>query len=178
MAQAAVLLCKAFIAVLLLAAGGAKLADLRGFASAVRLFLPPAVPRALPRTLAGAVAVVEITTGAGSLGLPRATWLNTAVLGICGCFLAVATIGHARHRGQSCRCFGGLSRSGFGAAGVARAAGLTLAAFAAVASVPVQAVALRPAAQLGLVVVGLLVAGAAYSAAAAVDGQRGIPGLR
>ncbi len=34
------LACKAVVAVLLVAAGGAKLADLPGFAASVRLFLP------------------------------------------------------------------------------------------------------------------------------------------
>ena len=40
----AVLSSKAVIAVLLLAAGGAKLADLSGFASTVRLFVPEPGP--------------------------------------------------------------------------------------------------------------------------------------
>lgn len=178
-AQVVVLGCRAAIAVLLLAAGGAKLADLPGFASAVRLFLPGAVPTALPRGLAGAVAVIELTLGAGSLALPSLRWLSGGVLVICCCFLAVNLAGYARHRGQSCRCFGGLSRGGFGAAGIIRAAGLTLAAGVALAGVPQRAVTLSTVAELGLLAAGALVAVAAFSAAAAVGGRPSArPGAR
>ncbi len=175
-AQAVVLGCRAVIAVLLLAAGGAKLADLPGFASAVRLFMPRNLPSALPRGLAGAVAVFELALGAGSLALPRVSWLGGGVLVICACFLAVSVAGFARHRGQPCRCFGGLSAGGFGAAGIIRAAGLTLAAGVATAGVPASAVALSAAARLGLLAAGVLVAGAAFSAAAATARSGGRPG--
>src|SRR5208282_5782561 len=49
-----ILAAKAAVAVVLLASGGAKLADLTGFAGTIRLFTPA---RALPLTLAAAVAI-------------------------------------------------------------------------------------------------------------------------
>ncbi len=108
-AQVVVLGCRAAIAVLLLAAGGAKLADLPGFASAVRLFLPGAVPTALPRAWL-ARRRHRTRPGAGSLSLPQPRWLEP---GRAGDLLLLPgrhlVVGYARHRGRSCRCFGGLS---------------------------------------------------------------------
>jgi hypothetical protein len=172
-ATIAVLACKASIAVLLLVAGGAKLADLSGFAATVRLFAPRRVRRGLP--LAACIAVGEISAGAASLSAPGAGWINLAVLVTCCCFLAVAAIGYVRHRGRQCRCFGALSRRGFTAAGLGRAAALVVAAVAASASVPPLAIRLSPPTEFGLLACGLLVAGCTYAAAAAV-GAKGGPG--
>lgn len=165
--QLAVLGCKASIAVLLLAAGGAKLADLAGFAATVRLFVP-----GYARVLAAVIAGGEVVSGAASLSLPAAGWLNLAVLVICCCFVAVSAVGYARRPGHQCRCFGGLSRRRFTLAGVGRAAVLTLAAVAATASVPPAAIELSPLTRLGLLGGGALVAVAAFSAAAAAGAKR------
>ena len=117
------LACKTAIAVLLVAAGGAKLADRRGFAASVRLFLPgPAAPR-LHRAVALGIAGGEIAVGAASLSSPRARWLNLVVLAICCGFVAVSAAGYRWHRGRSCRCFGALSRRRFNLAGLGRSAG-------------------------------------------------------
>jgi hypothetical protein len=163
---------KTAIAVLLVAAGGAKLAGLREFGVSVRLFLPGGAPRWLAPYLAGGIAAGELVTGAASLAVPQAAWLNLAVLAICGCFLAVWTAGYARHRGRPCRCFGALSRRGFTAAGIARAAGLVLAALVATIGVPGISVQLGAAWQLALLAGAVLVAGAAFSAATAAAGTR------
>lgn len=168
-AQIAVLACKASIAVLLLTAGGAKLADLAGFAATVRLFVPV-------RALAVVIAAGEIGAGAASLSLPAVGWLNQAVFVICCGFLVVWAVGYARHAGRPCRCFGALSKRGFTLAGIGRAAGLTVAAFAATASVPGVAVRLSLLTRLGLLAGAALVAAAAFSAAAAA-GARREPGI-
>jgi len=169
--QLVVLGCKASIAVLLLAAGGAKLADLAGFASTVRLFVPGHA-----RALAAAIAIGEIVAGSASLSMPAVRWLSPAVLVICCCFLAAWTVGYARHSGRPCRCFGALSRRGFTAAGIGRAAGLTLAALAATARVPQVAIQLSLLTRFGLLAGAALVATAAFSAAAAAGAKRE-PGL-
>jgi hypothetical protein len=176
--QLAVLGAKASIAVLLLAAGGAKMADLTGFAGTVRMFLPrPA--RRIPgpsAVLAAAIAAGEIAAGAASLSMPAVGWLNVAVLVICCGFVVVWTVGYARHSGRPCRCFGALSRRGFTVAGIGRAAGLALGAAVATASVPAVAIQLSVLTRLGLLAGGLLVAAGAFSAAAAAGAKRE-PGL-
>lgn len=172
--QLAVLGCKASIAVLLLAAGGAKLADRAGFAATVRLFVPGRLLRAqgISSVLAWMIAAGEMLTGVVSLSLPAVGWLNPAVLAICCCFLVVWTVGYARHPDRPCRCLGALSQRGFTLAGIGRAAGLTLAATAATASVPQVATQLSVLTRLGLLAGGVLVATAAFSAAAAAGAKR------
>jgi hypothetical protein len=170
--QVVVLGCKASIAVLLLAAGGAKLADLPGFASTVRLFTPASAAGWFPASAAPVIAAGELAAGAASLAMPRAGWINPIVVAICGSFLVVWIAGFARHRGRSCQCFGGLSHSVFSGAGIGRAAGLVLAAGVALLDVPQQAVALSMGGQLGLLAIGVLIAVAAFSAAAATGGRR------
>jgi hypothetical protein len=171
-AAVVVLACKAFIAVLLLTAGGAKLAGLAGFAETVRLFVPRRMPRGVRLAVAACIGGGELGVGAASLSVPAAGWLNPVVLAICGCFLLTLTFGYVRHRGRPCRCFGALSRRGFTTAGIGRAAGLVAAAAAATASVPPRAITLSPPTRLGLLACGLLVGAAAYSAAAAVGAKR------
>ena len=167
------LACKAAVAVLLVAAGGAKLADLPGFAASVRLFRPgPAAPRA-DRAVAAGIAAGEITAGAASLSSPRASWLNLVVLAICCGFVAVSAAGYRWHRGRSCRCFGALSRRRFNLAGLGRSVLIALGAAAATAPVRAAAIQLGPADRVGLLAGALLVAGAAFSAAAAVGAGRG-----
>jgi hypothetical protein len=167
--QIAVLGCKSVIAVLLLAAGGAKLADRPGFASTVRLFGPSRFSRSSRASLllASAIAAGELAAGALSLSVPQLRWPNFVVVVICVAFLGTWTFGFSRHRGRSCHCFGALSGRGFDRAGIARSAVLLLAALAASAPVPAQATQLGPGGQLALLAGGALIAVAAYSAAAA-----------
>lgn len=170
-----VLACKAAIAVLLAAAGGAKLADLPEFAATVRLFLPAAVLRRrpwLPRAGALSIAAGEVAAGAVSLSSPQVGWLNLAILVLCCAFVAVSVAGYLRHPGRACRCFGALSGRSFGPAGIGRS--ILLAAAAAVAAAPVSSSLIRigPAGRLGLLAGALLVAWAALSAAAAVGAGR------
>ena len=163
----AVLGCKAVIAVLLLAAGGAKLADLSGFASTVRLFVPEPACGPGRRSWRPGSRPANWPPGRVSLSVPQARWPNLVVLVVCVAFLVTWSIGYVRHRGRSCRCFGALSARGFDRAGIVRAAVLVLAALAAAAPVPVLAVQLGLGGQLALLAGGALIAGATYSAAAA-----------
>lgn len=159
--------CKAAVAVLLIVAGGAKLADLPGFAASVRQFWPARIWPGSARRIAVAVAAAELASGAASLSSPRARWLNLAVLTVSAGFVVVAAAGYHWHRGRSCRCFGALSGRGFSLAGVGRAGLITLAAAVAVIPGGSALTQVGLAGRLGLLAGALLVALAARSAAAA-----------
>jgi hypothetical protein len=166
-----VLAVKAALAVILLASGGAKLADIAGFAGAIGLFVPGRAVARLPSALPAAaftVAAVELIAGGLSLCWPTAGWINPAVLAL-GCGLAVvAGIGFVRYRGRPCHCFGALTRRGFGVRTLLQA--LVIVAAAALAC---QSVHPAPELRLGagmhvllLVAAGLLAAAAATAAKA------------
>jgi hypothetical protein len=185
----AVLGAKALLAVMLLVAGGAKLADLDSFAVSVRLFLPrrrtgsPAAGGLLTspasaRRIAWAVALAELALGGASLAVPAIWALNVAVLAAACCFAAVSGIGFAFHRGRSCRCFGALSRRRFDLAGLARAAAVAALAGLATAPAAPAAVILTPAGH-GLLLAGsALVAFVAFTAARSLAASRdALPGM-
>lgn len=175
-----VLGCKAVIAVLLVAAGGAKLADLAGFTGSVRLFAPRRASARLLRATALSISLGEIGAGAASLSSPQVRWLNLVAAGFCCGFAAVWVAGYAWHRDRPCRCFGALSRRSFNLAGIGRT--MVLALGAAVATVPVRQslVAVTPAGRLALLAGSAVIAVAAFSAAAAagVAGAAGAAGVR
>jgi hypothetical protein len=167
---ALVLGCKAGVAVLLLVAGAAKLADLAGFASAIGLFLPARLP---PRPAARvgtagawAVALAELGLGLGSLSWPAAGWLNLAVLVIAAGFVVVAAAGLALHPGRSCGCLGTLSQRSFSPRGLAQA--VAVAAAAALATRQVHAAQLR----IDLAEQSLLLAAAGLTALVAFTAAR------
>jgi hypothetical protein len=172
LAQLAVFGAKTSIAVLLLTAGGSKLADRRGFALSMARFVPATGTGLAGLLVAVAIAGGEIATGAASLALPATSWLNGLVLVICCGFLGVWAVGYARYRGRPCRCFGALSQRRFTAAGIARSAGLVGLAVVAMIPVPALSAQLSGWSRLGLLGGGLLVAAAAYSAATAVGAGR------
>jgi hypothetical protein len=172
---------KSALAVLLLVAAGAKLADLPGFASAVGLFVPrpaswavlrPASwpvlrPASWPvlRSVALVIALAELVLGAASLSSPAARWLNPVVFAVCCAFVAVSGAGYAFHRRRSCRCFGALSQRKFDAAGIARS--VLAAAAAAFAMAPVQpsSVQLTATSRLLLLAAAAMLAFVAFTAA-------------
>jgi hypothetical protein len=160
-----VLGAKSALAVLLVVAAGAKLADLPGFASAVRLFVPRPAPWPILRAAALGIALAEFALGAASLSSPAAGWLNPVVWAVGCAFIAVSGAGYAFHRGRSCRCFGALSQRRFDAAGIARS--ILIAAVAAVAMAPVQpsSVRLTATARFLLLAAAALLAFAALTAA-------------
>jgi len=167
-----VLAAKTAVAVVLLTAGGAKLADLAGFAATIRLFLPAWLPTRLPASArhgAIAIAAAELLAGAMSLCWPDLAWVNLAVLALSAGVVIAAGLGFARHRGQPCHCFGALTSRGFGLVGLLRA--MAIAVAAAVACVP-----LWPAPQLHLAPAFhvLLLAGAALLAAAAAAAAKAL----
>jgi hypothetical protein len=185
----AVLGAKALLAVMLLVAGGAKLADLDSFAASVRLFLPRRGPgplaglalltsAAAARRIAGAVAAAELALGGASLALPAIWPLNLAVLAAAACFAVVSGLGFAFHRGRSCRCFGALSRRRFDRAGLARSGAVAALAGLATAPVAPAAVALSPAGH-GLLLAGsALIAFVAFTAARSLAASRdALPGM-
>jgi hypothetical protein len=164
----AVILCaKAGLAVLLLVAGGAKLADLAGFGAAVRLFLPArAIRLASPAGLA--IAAAELVAGGVSLCWPALGWVNIAVLVLAVGFAVVAVTGYIRHRGQQCRCFGTLSRRGFGRREVGQAMAIMAAAVIAARPAGGAQVQLATTAQVLLLCGAGLTAVAARTAAGAL----------
>jgi hypothetical protein len=168
---ALVLAAKAALAVLLLAAGGAKLADLGGFAAAIRLFVParaPAEVRALVPAAAAAVVAAELAAGTISLCWPAVAWANRAVLALACAFTVVAGLGYALHRGRPCRCFGALTRRAFSVRSILQSTVILAAA----------ALAIRPAGQtplsLGVTAHVLLLAAAGLMALAAHTAARAL----
>ena len=164
------LCCKAAVAVLLLVAGGAKLADLSGFGATVGLFLPRGLRPVMLRGASAAIAAWELALGAVSLSSPLLGWVDLVVLATACCFMLVAVVGYLRYPGRPCRCFGALSRRAFGLAGIGRAALIAAAAAAAVLPVRPSLLGLAAADRIGLAAGGLLVAAACAVAAGAVAG--------
>lgn len=173
-----VLGAKSVVAVMLLAAGGAKLADLASFAVTVRLFLPRGVPRRVRGGAAVGIAVAEVVIGGASLSFPAVRWLNLVVFAAAGVFVLVSVAGFVFYRGQSCRCFGALSQRKFDAAGIVRSLGIaTLAAFA-MSGVPPESIRLGIGARILLLTAMAIVGFAAFTAAGAVAVSREtLPGL-
>jgi hypothetical protein len=166
------LTAKVAIAVLLVAAGGAKLADLKGFAGTVRLFWSASFAVGA-RAIAAMIACTEIAVGTASLSSPLAGWVNYAVLGLCCAFVVVSAVGYFAYPGRACRCFGALTGLSFDGASVARAGLLAIAA-AAAALLPVGPSLLRlgTLGRLGLVAGAALIAWCAFTAAAAIGAGR------
>jgi hypothetical protein len=161
------LAAKLAVALTLIAAGSAKLADIGQFASTARLFLPRGLlPTA--RAVAGLIAAGELAAGCASLAAPRAGWVNWVVLGLGAVFTVISVVGYGRYRNRSCNCFGGLSRRKFDRRGIARS--LLIAALGAVATLPVPASAIRLSAAeaLLLLTAAALAACATFAAAKAV----------
>ncbi len=165
-----VLAAKAAIAVLLIAAGGAKLADPVGFTAAIRLFVPPpaARRRALVPAVAAAVIAAELVAGAVSLCWPAAAWANLAVLVLACGFTVVAGLGYARYRGRPCRCFGALTRRSFSARSLVQSLVILAAATLAASPIATDTVAIGLTAHLLLLAAASLLALAASTAAKAL----------
>jgi hypothetical protein len=162
---------KAGLAVLLLVAGGAKLADLPGFEAAVRMFLPGG-GRPLGSAAATAIAAAELAAGGASLCWPALGFVNVAVLALAVGFAVVAAAGYARRRGQPCRCFGALTRRAFGRRELGQSAAILAAAAIAGTPVAQATIQLTGAAHLLLLCGAGLTALAAFTAARALRAGR------
>ena len=167
-----VLSAKSAIAVMLLAAGGAKLADLASFAATVRLFMPRGVPRPARSGIAFGIAAGEILLGAASLSFPAVRWLNLGVFAVTDMFVVVSVAGFVFYRGRSCRCFGALSQRKFDAAGIVRSVGIAGVAAIAIAGVPSLAVSISAAAHVLLLTATAILLLAAFTAAGALAVSR------
>lgn len=168
------LTAKVIVAVMLLVAGGAKLADVTGFAAGVRLLIPIRMPGVAGRVIALSVAAAEVALGLASLSAPATGWLNTVVLGVACGFVAVSVWGYAFHRGHSCRCFGALSRRKFDALGITRALATAAAAALATAGLPRAMIEITAADQVLLLLTAALTSLAAFSAARALGMASGL----
>lgn len=110
---------KLILALVLLTAGAAKLADLQAFRRTLeRLELP------LAQAAAAAVALGEIATGGVSLAglFPHET--NLALLAVTALFVVISAYGLRKHAGAPCRCFGSLYESRFNASSLMRSIAL------------------------------------------------------
>ena len=173
------LAARAGLAVLLLAAGGAKLAGLDDFAVAVALFVPRRAPAVIAdRTvvLAALIALAELGAGAVSLCWPQVRAASLAVLALACGFTVVAGIGYARHRGRPCRCFGAITRRDFSGRSLVQAVLITGAAVLALRAVPPAEVNLGLTEHLLLLAAAGLLALAAGTAARALNRGAAAPG--
>lgn len=168
------LAAKSLLAVMLLVAGSAKLADLASFAAAVRLFFPVRIARIAVRWVAVGVAVTEFALGSVSLSWPAMGWINPAVFVLTCGFTAVSSAGYLFRRGQSCRCFGALTRREFDVATVARSAVIAVAAAVAMFRVGQALVAIDEVEHLLLLLAGVVVASAAFAASRSLAAGRKI----
>lgn len=168
-----ILAIKAALALTLLVAGSAKLADVRGFAVTVQLFAPRRTPGLVLHGIAFCIGLVELLLGAASFAFPAIAWVNDAVL-VAGCvFVLLSAAGYLFHRGVACRCFGRLSPRVFDALTLARS--LAMAALAAV--VAVSPTVSPHATRITVVAHVLLLATATLLSAAAVTAARTLAAL-
>ncbi len=126
MLQVFVLLMRTSLAVMLVAAGAAKLADTRSFALTLLGLGMPARQRLLTQAVACAVPLLEVGLG---LAIVSGLWpllVNGAVLVLMCCFSAVVLIALHRKLNVACRCFGTLSDSQFSNKGLAHSLLLTI----------------------------------------------------
>lgn len=128
--QVAVLLIRTSLAAVLVAAGAAKLADIRSFTTTLIGLGIPIRPGLLIRGLALIVPLVEVGLGIAMVSglLPKV--INSAVLVLMCGFSLVVIVALARKVHVTCRCFGILSDSQFSSKGLARSLFLTLLAVA------------------------------------------------
>jgi hypothetical protein len=164
---------KVGLALMLAIAGAAKLADLSGFASTIRLFMPRRrFSDVVFRRVAGAIAGAEILLGTVSLSLPAASRINLVVLAAGLGFVTVSLVGYALYRGRSCNCFGALSARRFDAAGILRGVFIVIAASLASVSVHHSKVDVDLTVTVVLVCCSLLLAVASFTAARSLAASR------
>jgi hypothetical protein len=123
--QIIVLLIRALLAAVLVAAGAAKLADTRSFAATVVGLGIPARRKRLVRGLALAIPLLEMGLGLGLVSGLWSTGINGAVFVLLGGFSLVVLIALRKAPNVACRCFGALSDSQFSRKGLARSLFLT-----------------------------------------------------
>ena len=129
--QITVLLIRAVLAAVLVAAGAAKLADTRSFAHTLIGLGVPARRKHLVRGLALAVPLLEIGLGLGLVSGLWPTVISGAVLVLMCSFSLVVLVALRKAPHVACRCFGALSDSQFSGKGLVRSLLLTILAIVA-----------------------------------------------
>jgi len=123
--QVIVLLIRASLAAVLVAAGAAKLADTRNFATTLVGLGVPVRQKFLIRGLALILPLLEVGLG---LAVVSGLWprvVNGALLALLSSFSIVVAVALRRKLQVSCRCFGTLSDSQFSGKGLVRSVFLT-----------------------------------------------------
>jgi hypothetical protein len=171
---------KVVLAVVLVVAAGAKLADIGAFGDVIRSFAAGQLSFRMARCVAVAIAVLELTLGGASLLAPKVTVLNWAVFLLAIGFVFVSAFGYAFRRGRPCRCFGALSKTQYSIGGIIRSCLLGAAsALAALIALPagwLNINALESALVLVLVVLLVLLAATAARAIGEADEARSMVG--
>ncbi len=124
--QIIVLLIRALLAAVLVAAGSAKLADTRSFATTLIGLGVPAHRERLVRGLALVVPLAEVGLGLGLVSGFWPTVINGAVLVLMCGFSTIVLVALRKAPTVACRCFGALSDSQFSGKGLARSLLLTV----------------------------------------------------
>ncbi len=124
-AQVVVLLMRASLASVLVAAGAAKLADLHSFAATLIALGVPAHRRHLVHGSAFTLPLVEVMLGLALVSGLWPTFINGAVLILMSGFSLVVIIALRKAPSATCRCFGALSDSQFSRRGLVRSLLLT-----------------------------------------------------
>jgi len=124
--QVTIFLIRASLAAVLVAAGAAKLADVRSFTSTLIGLGVPVRRRLLLRGLARIIPLVEVGLGLAVVSCLWPTVINGAVLTLMCVFSIVVTVALRRKLNVACRCFGTLSDSQFSNKGLARSVLLTV----------------------------------------------------
>ena len=124
--QIVLLLCRASLAAVLLAAGAAKLADTGSFATTLIGLGVPARRELLVRGLSFIFPLVEVILGIAIVTGLWPTIINSLVLVLMCGFSLVIMVALRKKLHVACRCFGMLSDSQFSTRGLARSLFLTL----------------------------------------------------
>lgn len=151
------------LALTLLGAGGAKLADLPALAEMLATLVGAPRRSRLLRPSAVGVSLLELALGLALLSGLAVAAVDASVCTVAAAFTVVVAVGLRRAPGARCRCFGSLSHGRFDSGGLYRAAAvlgaaLLLAGIDRAAAVPYPSVGWP-----GLVVLAL---GAGFAVAA------------
>lgn len=167
----AFLVLRASIALVLVAAGGAKLADRAGFKETLKRLGAPSWGADIGSTI---IPAFEVCLGVCSLIGVAAFAIDVLVLSLTLGFVGTSLYAMRLTPGLVCRCFGAFRNSPFGWRGLVRSSGLALGA----AVIALSSGSLSPSysapftLRLLIIVVGLLVALGFGEAARAADGIR------
>jgi hypothetical protein len=119
---------RTLLAVVLIAAGAAKLADVPGFAASLKGLAAP-LPRQnekLIKDVAHAFPVVELSLGLLAIAAFWPTLINGAIVLVMSCFTIVTLFAMRTATPVTCRCFGALSDVQFNRTGLLRSIVLTI----------------------------------------------------